>query len=214
MVTRDKETYSKREETKLRIKLTDNKGLPLKGYFSLSAIDTKQLPPDLITDNIQSSFLLTSDVNEWVNNPAQYFGENRHLNRARLDLLMMTKGWRRFNWADLIADNFPKTIYPVEQGFSVKGRVTQGNRGKKGVANGKIKQIGMFNGVPTFAEAKTDAKGNFEMSGLYYYKDDGLIRATGKGKCFNLTGSPSDISGQKQNRYSGPLKGMESGYLE
>ena len=74
-LTRNKDTYTKRQETALKVKVIDEDGIPVKGFFSLTAFDTQQLSPAFIKDHIQSSLLLTSDLKGLVNNPAQYFGD-------------------------------------------------------------------------------------------------------------------------------------------
>lgn len=54
-------------------------------------------------DNIVSRFLLTHDIKGFVYNPAYYFEKNDEQHAQQLDLVMLTNGWRRYNWSDVLS---------------------------------------------------------------------------------------------------------------
>jgi TonB-dependent receptor-like protein len=175
----DKEQYKIRDSTSIKIKVQNAKGEPLTGFFSMSVFDTVQISPEAIDENIVSSFFLSSDIKGAIQNPSQYFDANNADADRDLNLLLMTRGWRRFVWKDILNDNFPEKNFKVEQGFLVTGKVKQ--RGsKKGVSKASVRQIGTFNGLPSLEEAKTKSNGKFELKNLLYYEDISFIQASGK----------------------------------
>ena len=178
-LTTTKSDYSTRDSTTVKIKLQNSQGEPLTGFFSLNAFDTAQISPLAYQESIVSSMLLESDIRGEIQNPSQYFEHDNALASKHLDLLLMTKGWRRFTWKDILNDKFPEIPFEVEQGFTVSGRVMQrGN--KKPVAKGLVKQIGNFGGLPSFSEATTKGNGEFELKNLLYYEQVGLVQAEDK----------------------------------
>ena len=90
--------------------------------------------------NIASSILLTSDIKGYVHNPGFYFANKDTSTTKALDLLLMTQGWRRFNWEKVVKNEHPTLKFPFETGIWVRGKLT-GADGRKGVANGKLELI-------------------------------------------------------------------------
>jgi hypothetical protein len=74
-------------------------------------------------ENIFSNLLLTSDIKGSVYNPDYYFSSDEDSVKQQLDLVMMTNGWRRFKWEDLIANKWPQINYLPEHYLSIKGEV-------------------------------------------------------------------------------------------
>lgn len=178
-LTADKEDYLIRDSTTIKLKLLNEKGEPLTGAFSLSVFDTTQISPSEYDENIVSSFFLSSDIKGSIKKPDQYFNLDNPSADTDLDLLLMTRGWRRFVWKDVLNEKFPESNFEVEQGFLVTGRVkTKG--GNKSVSKGSVRQIGTFNGLPSLEEAITSGNGSFEMKNLLYYEDISFIQATDK----------------------------------
>lgn len=174
----DKEVYEQRDSTTINLKLTDPNGEALTGFFSMNVYDAGQINPNAWQDNIVSNLLLTSDLKGDIANPLKYMGDSKET-RADLDLLLLTKGWSRFTWKDLLEDQFPETVFEVEQGFKVTGRVTQ-RSGQKGLSKASVQQVGAFEGIPLFAQAQTDGRGDFEMTGLHFYKGESVLKAKDK----------------------------------
>lgn len=172
----DKTSYGPRDSTTLRLKVTDAKGQPAQGFFSMNIYDQGQLKPEAFQDHIESSLLLGSDIKGGIENPAQYFDTSNEQADYLLDLLLMTRGWSRFTWKDLLADKFPALEHEVEQGFDLNGKVTLRDS-KKPASRATIKQVGMFEGVPIFAEATANGAGEFELKNLHYYAGDGALKA-------------------------------------
>lgn len=90
---------------------------------NLSIAITDAAMADKGESNIISSLLLTGDLRGYVHEPSYYFNVVDDSTRYYLDLVMMTHGWRRFNWSDLAAGRLPEIKYPRDNFLSVKGEV-------------------------------------------------------------------------------------------
>lgn len=76
--------------------------------------------------NIVSHLLLTSDLKGYINNPAYYFSSNDDSVKNNLDLVMLTNGWRRYNWDNVVAGKLPAIKYKQDTAFIIlKGYATQ-----------------------------------------------------------------------------------------
>lgn len=78
------------------------------------------------SDNILSSLMLTNDLKGRVNNAAYYFGDSAVYRQQKLDLVMLTNGWRRINWQQLASGSFPKINYPRDTSYLSLSGVVQG----------------------------------------------------------------------------------------
>ena len=76
------------------------------------------------SDNIISRFLLSSDIKGKVNNPAYYFSNNSDSTAQYLDLVMLSNGWRRFKWEDVVRGKLPDIKFPRDSAYLyMSGRV-------------------------------------------------------------------------------------------
>ncbi len=74
-------------------------------------------------DNIISRMLLTGDIKGYVHNPAYYFSNDADSTASNLDLVMLTHGWRRYNWANLAKARKPVLKYPFDNYLSLDAKV-------------------------------------------------------------------------------------------
>jgi hypothetical protein len=63
---------------------------------------------------IYSDFLLSNDIRGRVYNPAYYFSSDADSVAAHLDLVMLTNGWRKFDWNKIKNGVLPTLQYPAE----------------------------------------------------------------------------------------------------
>lgn len=63
------------------------------------------------------TILLQGDIRVHVFNAGWYFNNDADSSQAGLDLVMLTHGWRRFNWTALRKGVFPILAYPADRGF-------------------------------------------------------------------------------------------------
>ncbi|CAN0175293.1 unnamed protein product, partial [Chrysoparadoxa australica] len=118
----DKETYAKRANVNLGFNVTGTGGnLP-----ELATLSTTVVPLQLrIAPNstISSFLFLTSDLKGYVHNPTYYLDPVNPNRLRHIDLLMITHGWRRFEWEPLIAGEVPELNFFFEQGIRIEGTV-------------------------------------------------------------------------------------------
>ena len=76
------------------------------------------------SDNIISRLLLTGDIKGNVYKPSYYFSNNSDSLQQQLDLVMLTNGWRRIKWNDVVAGNLPTIKYPNDTNYlTLAGKV-------------------------------------------------------------------------------------------
>ena len=81
--------------------------------------------------DLESYVWLTSDLKGTVENPSYYFTQSGPAVDQAIDNLMLTHGWRRFHWKDVIQKStFPRP-YPLEAGgHFITGRIFNAQTGK------------------------------------------------------------------------------------
>jgi len=176
----DKVNYKIREKVTAMLEATDAEGKPVEGNFSVAVTDASQVIFEPYQENLLSYLLLSSDVSNLsgaayystlrgnIEQPAYYFDkENTDANR-HLDILMMTQGWRRFIWRDLMADNDPKTTNLLETGLEVSGKALKPN-GK--IADNVTLTLVLKNDkkIPQFLTATTDSLGRYGFYSLDFF---------------------------------------------
>lgn len=81
--------------------------------------------------NIQTFLWLSSDLKGQIESPGFYFGDNKEETIPAMDNLMLTQGWRRFKWEDILQDTIPAVSFPPEHnGHIITGKVVSSITGK------------------------------------------------------------------------------------
>jgi hypothetical protein len=119
----DKPVYGKRALVQLDFKISSLHSLPVNGDFSLSVTDSHTVVRDSLTDNIVSNLLLCSDIRGNVEDPASYFMDDKMNTREKMDVLLLTQGWRRFNTSDVVKGIYKQPKYYLERGQALSGKV-------------------------------------------------------------------------------------------
>ncbi|NGM62765.1 carboxypeptidase regulatory-like domain-containing protein [Sphingobacterium sp. SGG-5] len=178
----DKANYARKEKVKLDItNLTAEKSA---STLSVAVIDDVKVPYDYHKENtIISDLLLTSDLKGYVEKPSYYFDPEVENRQEALDALLMTQGFRRFDYNDLVAEKLPKVSYLPEQGISLSGTLFL-NTGRP-YPNG-----GLLLSIPSRAYRKdvyTDQKGRFAFEDLVFTDSSKVnINARGNDNYRNL----------------------------
>ncbi|MFD2874084.1 carboxypeptidase regulatory-like domain-containing protein [Mucilaginibacter ximonensis] len=91
-------TYKSREHVQLNLNIKNDQDMPAYGSFSVAVIDQNKVAGDEDSEStIFSNLLLTSDIKGYVEKPNYYFSADTLTSKA-LDNLMLTQGYRRFEW--------------------------------------------------------------------------------------------------------------------
>lgn len=152
--------YKQRDSVEVKISMSDNYGLAPETYLSLAAVESNSINyQSLFPETISSWFLLESDIRGNVEDPSYYFDQSNPDRLKDLDLLLLTQGWRDFEW------KYRKEKYPPEDGFTVSGRL------RKIMNNTPVKNaditIGIFQeGKPVIGVVKSDSSGKFYLKNI------------------------------------------------
>ena len=179
--------YFKKPHKHLNIKISANQPLYAirkKVSLAIHSVDTSNAKNDsaslsmsvyrldslqtLNSGSIESYLLLTSDLKGFVEDPDYYFANNDMQSNTFVDYLMLTNGWRRFKWEEILnsAETFFKYI-PEYNGLLLTGKVINTSTGSP------AKNIETFISAPgfqnEFKSSVSDENGGvaFELKDLY-----------------------------------------------
>ncbi|HEV3252475.1 MAG TPA: hypothetical protein VGZ71_16055, partial [Puia sp.] len=115
--------YGRREKVSIDLSARDPSGLPLAADFSVSVYMTDSLQAGG-GENILSYLWLVSDLKGVVESPEYYFGNPGAEADEAIENLLLTQGWRRFRWEDLLQNNKPSFEFiPEYDGHIVTGKI-------------------------------------------------------------------------------------------
>ncbi len=143
-------------------------GGKLLANLSVSVTDAGLNPVTKNEENIYSQFLVSCDLKGYVYNAGYYFTAEGDSVMQNLDLVMMTNGWRRFKWEDVMAEKWPVIRNAPEGYLSVKGKVlglTKAllyERQMTGILTTK-------NGGSKFFSMPFSNQGDFMVDNLYFF---------------------------------------------
>ncbi|GGH02269.1 carboxypeptidase regulatory-like domain-containing protein [Mucilaginibacter phyllosphaerae] len=164
-LTPDRKIYNTRQKVKLSV-LAKNKTLPVTGEFSVSVVDEDKVPSDENAENtIFSNLLLTSEIKGYIEKANYYFTGKDQNADANLDILMLTQGYRRISYRNILTGKFPQIqLFPEQSGLEVTGML-RNNTGMP-VAKGNLRM--QIAGKNQLFETVTDMTGNFKFSKLNF----------------------------------------------
>jgi hypothetical protein len=145
------------------LEVSDHEGNPVSGTFSLSAVAGHPEEGAQKTD-ILSYILFGSDLEGMVENPGAYL-QSPDEAPVSADHLLLTYGWRRFNWDDVLAGELPEMRYSPQYGLTVAGKLTDPAKDQS-LDNYPVRLI-IRSGHDDLYETKTE-KGIFAFPGLFY----------------------------------------------
>ncbi|MBB6113079.1 hypothetical protein SAMN05421821_12919 [Mucilaginibacter lappiensis] len=165
-VSAPKQQYTLREKVTISLNVKNKEDKPVIGSFSASVIDLAKVPVDETNEeSIFSNILLSSDLKGYIEKPGYYFSDQSAKTKADLDVLMLTQGYRRFEWKQVINDSFPPVVYQPEKTLQVTGHLK--TFGGKPVPNGKVTLFTTAGGT-FILDTVADAQGKFTFSNLVF----------------------------------------------
>ncbi|MEP1096290.1 MAG: TonB-dependent receptor plug domain-containing protein [Cyclobacteriaceae bacterium] len=163
--TLDKDSvYNSGNSVDLSVAVVDANAKPLTG--SVSASVTKENGYYYSKDqNIQNYLLLSSDLKGWVEKASVYFNATAEAHN-KLDLLMLTQGWKRFTWNEILSDSLKNINFLLEDsGIVLTGSVFDFyNRSKSREGFVSMSTITSNNSV----KVNTDPQGHFQIPGINF----------------------------------------------
>jgi hypothetical protein len=103
------------------------------GIYSAAIVDANESPFQS-SSSINSYLKLESELRGKIHNPKKLLGENR--DDEGIDLIMLTHGWKRFDWEKVLEGNFENQNF-IEQGINITGSVSPSS-GRRGLSGGML----------------------------------------------------------------------------
>ena len=128
--------------------------------LSFSAMDAKTMTNGK-QGNMKTWMLLSSEVRGYIRNVDYYFEADDKEHRQNADLLMLTQGWRRYDWR-LMSEKYTfRKAQPIEDQFYLNGQL-KAYRKHNPVSNVRM-YVSLYNekGQSLIGNAVTDSVGNY-----------------------------------------------------
>lgn len=156
---------NKRGKNTLEVEIPDT----LLSNLSIAVTDAGIDPLPNNEENIYSRLLLTGDIRGYVHNPAYYFASPADSVAQQLDLVMLTNGWRRFNWDDLAKGKFPALRFQPDNYITLKGSVV-GTAGGGSLNDKTLNLIlQLKDSTSQFLSVSVGAGGKFTTTPMVFY---------------------------------------------
>lgn len=164
-LTSDKQSYGPREAVKMKLDIGNTAQDSSLGNFSVSVIDETKVPVNEDKETtIWSSILLSSEVQGYIEKPNYYFHDVNEKKLDDLDLLLMTQGYRKYKYSDIVLDKMPNiTMFP-EQSLAVSGTIRRADG--LPLANGRL--LLQIPEKSFYKDGTTDDQGRFEFTNLAF----------------------------------------------
>ena len=160
----DLPSYKPRQKVKMTVLAKDSLQ-KIAGNFSVSVVDEQKVPVDENGETtILSSLLLSADLQGYIEKPNYYFNKLSDKKTADLDILMLTQGYRRFSYKDVLLNKYPAVSYLPEQGMNITGTL----RDRTGMPVRKAPLRLTVPGRTFSAEAITNPTGIFNFQNLNF----------------------------------------------
>jgi hypothetical protein len=169
-VSADKATYKTREKVKLRVSQKTG-DLPEAGVFSISVYQADSISNE---DDIAANLWLSSELRGKIEQASWYLKKG---SPEELDNLMLTHGWRRFKWEDILeGKQRPLRYLPEVKGHIVSGSTTNSNAGE--TTQNKIAFLSVPGSRYQLYTATSNASGRFNFHTKNFYGVNEIIVQT------------------------------------
>lgn len=182
-------TVGTRQRVDLDLTATNAEGKPVAANLSMAVTDEAQQPKNRrYSQSVLTYKLLTSDLTGHIEQPGYYFDAANKDRFVKLDLLLMTQGWRRFTWDKVLASTLPETRYSVDPGLTLSGTIFRGTSRVPAPGVNLTIMLNRKDSTQDIFAATSDEKGRF------FVADANLIDTTsvlvqasqGKNRNFNV----------------------------
>jgi hypothetical protein len=156
--------FSPRSEVKLNI--SENENNREVSNLSVAVVHEAAFPENGVSQNILSALFIESELNGFIETPADFFTNNEISATAKQRLLMLTNGWSSYFWNQAPAATEP-LIHKQSAGLELHGLATETVTGQP-LKNGEITLIIEKDREMAFLTQNTDSEGYFTFSGLLF----------------------------------------------
>ncbi|HVF97031.1 MAG TPA: hypothetical protein VM871_06910, partial [Flavisolibacter sp.] len=195
------------------LEVTVSDTLPANLSLSITDADLAQANP--MEDNIVSRMLLTGDLRGKITDPYYYFFSNSDSAALHLDLVMLTHGWRRYNWDAVWAGKVTQPRWKESNYLNLSGQI---NGLSQGSFNQDLQLIGILqtaDSAKNFMMLPVDRKGTVFTDGLVFYDNAKLyFNFNKKSVSFDKSMLLVDNGLRKQASKALPDTAVRAGVLE
>ena len=128
VLIKDSLSFTPRSKNEFTVHVKNADGKIDKANFSVTVTDADKTFDDTLSNNIYSSFLLSSELKGYIHDPAFYFLNSDDKTKKALDLVMLTNGWRHFKWEEVLNEKPEQLKYAVEKEQYVEGEIVNYNK--------------------------------------------------------------------------------------
>lgn len=137
--------------------------------LSVSVTDADVVPGPEFEENIITKIFLTSEIKGRVHNPGWYLSKPYDSTRRAIDLLMLTQGWRKYNWDFLARGIYPPVRVKPESYLSLRGDVMSLHSRKILPNQELLLFLQTKDSSRQLLTVVTDAGGNFNLPGMVFF---------------------------------------------
>jgi TonB-dependent SusC/RagA subfamily outer membrane receptor len=197
----DKSSYATREKVSIRLHAKTRADSAALGHFSVSVTDESKVEVNQDKENtILSNLLLTADLKGTVEQPNYYFNNITKEKLAELDLVMLTHGYRRFEWKQVLDNNDQPLAFQPEKGLEITGKAES----LLGASLAKARVSLLPTRSKQIFTTTADDQGNFTFHDLAFWDSTSFVlqATSAKGKKYTKlvyhSGSPVPVSPMAQ----------------
>ncbi|WP_400075923.1 MG2 domain-containing protein [Winogradskyella sp. R77965] len=164
----DRDSYSQREKTSLKIKL-DSLQAPEGTSLSVLVIDKERVDASRnYKSNLTSHLLLSSELKGFIENPSYYFDSTNYDSALDLDALLLSQGWRTYKYQKTSSNTY--YAYKPEKRLVVSGTIGEYFNPKKRPK--KPLDLNMF----VYGEPVDVYKQEIDSSGRYRFEIEDIYK--------------------------------------
>lgn len=185
--------YDNRKNINIDLAVSNANSIPVNASLSI-AVRKLDLFQEMDEEDIVSYFWLSSELKGNIESPSYYFNTNSEEANKALDNLVLTQGWRRFNWSEILNKDIPQFKFlPEVNGHLINGQITN----KTGSAK---KYRKLYLSIPgsriQFYDGESDTTGRFLFNPKDFYGRNELVIQTDLVDTSSVIGVKSSFSDQ------------------
>jgi len=169
-------------QKEIQIKVTDSRNWPISTDLSIAVTNSLKYFKKKNKANILSHLFLQSYLKGHIENPTLFFNDRKRSTRYRLELIMLTHGWRKIDWKKIKSKADTQKRHDFEQGITIHGIAKKDFRTLK---NTPIKMVVLSKGEYATYLTRTNQKGEFTIKN---FTNNGTLKAS-----FNTEGANGKI---------------------
>ena len=167
--------YGIRRPVKIDVTATTSANAGRSTNFSISVYKKDSIASGT-SDTILDYLWLRSDLQGTVESPSYYFNENEPGVNQAIDNVMLTHGWRRFDWKEILTQKpVAKNFTPEYQGHTVNGEVRDLNNN---LAPGILTYFSSPSRAPRVSASRSDALGRVHFAIQDFYGPKKVVLQT------------------------------------